>query len=138
MSVVPVIATLPATSFPCYVSHSLSVLQDFAENTGYTGSVEKTKREPFKDGWTSRPQAPKKASASASAAPPAETAAPPQESNNIVGFLGKAAERVVAHNFTGDTTEPTHWQDKSAESTRTGFSGKIRTRDSEGFHASKK
>ena len=43
----------------------------------------------------------------------------------------KAAESVVAHNFTGDKTEPQLWKDQG-ESTSTGWKGDIHTRKREG------
>ena len=70
--------------------------------------------------------------------PSEETASATEESsNNIVSFMGEATQNLVAHNFTGDETEPEHWQKVDEEKPRSGWSGDIHKRGKEGFHASK-
>jgi hypothetical protein len=110
-------------------------------DTPFTGKIEHHgeagSRRPFKDGWTAQPQPTvTKKSEAMEEVMPAATGEESKESGNVVTFLNKAAENVVAHNFTGDKTEPATW--KSGEQQAAGWSGDIHKRGKDGFHTSSK
>ena len=101
------------------------MVQDFPENTGYTGSVHKGKKVPFKDGFTAvaKSSAPAKGSPAEALAQEAEAA---EKSESGV-------ENLIAHNFTGDATEPEHWKDPATgEKPPLGWKGDIHTRERDG------
>lgn len=87
-------------------------------NTGYPGKISHHDGgKPFKDGFVN------KAGVAAAAAA--------QDAEGKASYLGEAVQNVVAHNFTGDETEP------PTGSGAAGWQGDIHDRKKDGFHARK-
>jgi hypothetical protein len=131
------------------------------ENTGFQGKIDHSKKRPFKDGWTAASDAPppqrpvstvdeqqldqiRSNPEVSKTRPPAVSSALPGaddpgvvqgtavRSHNILPFMAEAVQQVVAHNFTGDSTEPDHWKAPDKEKHAAGWSGDIHTRGKDG------